>query len=126
MIEVAHNGIGRLGDFTAPDCTPGTAGCVPHWYCYIPLMATPDCLASFAAGTKALTQDVTSAAVGTVTAAASGAAAGAVAGTGQGTCLGLLGGSSFAQTVCQNPTVAALGGAAILFGLIALFKKRGR
>lgn len=126
MLMSTAIGMGKLGDFADPSCTPGSEGCVPHWYCYIPLMATPDCLASFAAGTKALTKDVTSAAVGTATAAAGGAVAGVVQGTGQGTCLGLLGGGSFAQTICQNPTVAVLGGAAIFLGLIALFKKKGR
>lgn len=115
-----------MGDFSTPSCQPGTPGCVPHWYCYIPFMATPDCLASFAQGTKELTTDVTSAATGTVAAAASGAVAGAVQGTGQGTCLGLLGGGAFAQTVCQNPAVSILTGAAIFFGLISLFKKKGR
>lgn len=125
LATVRHHGIGRLGDFSAPDCPPGSAGCVPHWYCYIPLMATPDCIASFAAGTKALTTDVTSAAVGTVAAAAGGAAAGAVQGTGQGTCMGLLGGGGFATKVCQNPTVAVLGGLVIFFGLITIFKRKG-
>ena len=53
------NETGSAADTTSgsnPGCTPGTANCVPHWYCYIPLMATPDCLASFAEGTGELAQ----------------------------------------------------------------------
>ena len=41
-----------LGDWFDPSCTPGAPGCVPHWYCYIPGMATTDCLQSFAEGLK--------------------------------------------------------------------------
>jgi hypothetical protein len=39
-----------LGDWFEPDCTPGTPNCVPHWYCYIPGAATPDCLLSLQQG----------------------------------------------------------------------------
>jgi hypothetical protein len=39
-----------VGDFSDPSCPPGQKGCVPHWYCYIPGMATPDCWASFQTG----------------------------------------------------------------------------
>ena len=124
MLMGVSIGMGKLGDWTAPDCTPGAPDCVPHWYCYIPFMATPDCLASFAQGTKQIVSGTVGAATGTIAAAAGGAAAGAVEGTGKGTCTGLLGAGQFAQTVCNNPVVAVLGGTAILFGLITLFKKR--
>lgn len=65
-----------LADLTAPDCTPGLPGCVPHWYCYIPGAVTPDCLASFVTGTG----ELATAAGSTVGQLASGAAAGAVGG----------------------------------------------
>lgn len=39
-----------VGDWFDPSCTPGQKGCVPHWYCYIPAMATPDCWSSFQTG----------------------------------------------------------------------------
>lgn len=54
-----------VGDFTAPSCTPGEKGCVPHWYCYIPGMATPDCWKSFVTGTGELVSGAGEA-VGTV------------------------------------------------------------
>lgn len=66
------------------DCTPGTAGCVPHWYCYIPFMATPDCLASFQEGTKELASAGATAATGTVVAAVGGAASGVSEGVAAG------------------------------------------
>jgi len=70
---LARNG---LADFTAPDCPPGQPGCVPHWYCYIPGAATPDCLASLVTGTGELATSAGS----TVGQIASNAATGAVGG----------------------------------------------
>jgi len=67
-----------LGDWADPSCTPGEPGCVPHWYCYIPFMATPDCLASFAEGTKEIVSGGASAAGGVVGATAKGVASGVV------------------------------------------------
>jgi hypothetical protein len=64
-----------VGDFSDPACTPGEKGCVPHWYCYIPGMATPDCLQSFVTGTGELAQTVGST-VGRATAAAATGATG--------------------------------------------------
>lgn len=65
-----------MGDFTTPDCTPGLPGCVPHWYCYIPGAATPDCLASLVTGTG----ELATAAGSTVGQIAGNVATGAVGG----------------------------------------------
>lgn len=76
-----------LGDWADPSCEPGTAGCVPHWYCYIPLMATPDCLQSFAAGTEAIVSGTASTVGGVVGATAKGVASGALDAVTGGTAL---------------------------------------
>ena len=73
-----------LGDWFDPSCTPGTAGCVPHWYCYIPLMATPDCVQSFGVGVSEIASDIASPIVGTATAAVGGAASGLASGVATG------------------------------------------
>ena len=74
-----------VGAATSPgffdaSCPPGSPGCVPHWYCYIPLMATPDCLASFTQGVKEMGTAVGSAAGGVAAAAVSGTVAGVAQG----------------------------------------------
>jgi len=73
-----------MGDWFDPDCTPGTAGCVPHWYCYIPLMATPDCVQSFGQGVQELASDVVSPVAGTASAAVTGAVSGVASGAASG------------------------------------------
>lgn len=73
-----------LSSAAPSDCTPGTSGCVPHWYCYIPFMATPDCLASFKEGTSEVASAGASAVTGTVAAAASGVASGVASGIADG------------------------------------------
>lgn len=74
--------LGRLGDWFAPSCTPGTLGCDPHWYCSaIPLaMATPDCAAALGAALGGATD-------------AAGAAAGEAAGSFLGGLTSSLGGT---------------------------------
>lgn len=56
------------------DCDPNSQVC--HWYCYIPFMATSDCLASFNAGTKTIASSAGSAVGGAINAAATGATKG--------------------------------------------------
>lgn len=86
------NVMGNCPAVAAPTSTPpatasdlasstATADCdstqqVCHWYCYIPFMATSDCLTSFQAGTKQATSDVAGAATSVVVAAGSGVASG--------------------------------------------------
>src|SRR6185437_7230910 len=60
------------------DCDPTSQVC--HWYCYIPFMATSDCLASFNTGTR----DLASAATHEVGAATAAVATGAAAGFAKG------------------------------------------
>lgn len=66
------------GATATPDCDPTQQVC--HWYCYIPFMATPDCLASFNAGTTAIAtgagQTVGTAAGAVITGASAGLAQG--------------------------------------------------
>lgn len=89
-----------LGDWFTPNCdtagsVPGQAACgVPHWYCYIPGMATPDCLASLGEGLTEIGGGVGAAVGGTVNAVGQGAGAtlaGMFQGSGTGTLL-LIGG----------------------------------
>jgi hypothetical protein len=101
-------GLRGLGDWFAPDCTPGSAGCVPHWYCYLPLMATPDCLASFESGVEEGASDIVAPVAGTVSAAVGGAASGAAAGLSSGL---LTGGTT--------GTVLIVGGVLIVAALLA-------
>lgn len=61
-----------VGDWFSPSCAPGSPGCVPHWYCYIPGMATSDCWASFVQGTSEIGQATGTAASAPVTAAVGG------------------------------------------------------
>ena len=68
--------------FFDASCPPGSPGCVPHWYCYIPGMVTPDCVASLAQGVKEA-----AGAVGTTVGETVGSA---VAGTTQGIVQGIL------------------------------------
>ncbi len=67
-----------MGDWSSPDCVPGSYGCVPHWYCYIPGAATPDCLASLVAGAKEVGGDIGNAAGGIVNSTVTGAIGGAL------------------------------------------------
>ena len=85
-----------MGDWFDPNCdtpgsVPGQAACgVPHWYCYIPGMATPDCLASLGNGLTQIGSAVGTAAAGTVNAAGQGAGgvlSGLFSGSGSGTLL---------------------------------------
>ena len=69
-----------IGDWSDPSCEPGSPGCVPHWYCYVPLMATPDCLASFGQGVKEIGGAVGSTVGSTVGSAIGGAVQGVVGG----------------------------------------------
>lgn len=69
-----------VGDWFAPDCQPGTADCVPHWYCYVPGAATPDCLASLGVGLNQIGQAVGSTVGTTAGAVSSGVLAGAGSG----------------------------------------------
>ena len=72
MPRVRRNPRG-VGDwFAPPDCPPGSPGCVPHWYCYIPGMATSDCFASFVQGTSELGQAAGTAVAAPVAAAVGG------------------------------------------------------
>ena len=92
--DVATASIAAADAATTPgffdaSCPPGSAGCVPHWYCYIPFMATPDCLASFSEGVKEGATYAGSA-VGSV---AASAVSGAVGGVTQGITDTLLPGS---------------------------------
>lgn len=103
-----------MGDWFSPDCTPGSQGCVPHWYCYIPGAVTPDCLASLGQGISETTQAVVAAAGGVA-----GAAAGGVV---SGTCLAALGTSNLAQTICKSPGTYALVGAGVLVALVWALK----
>lgn len=70
-----------LGDWFEPSCTAGVDNpdCVPHWYCYIPLMATPDCVQSFAAGVKEIASEAGTAVTTTAGAVIEGAAQGTAA-----------------------------------------------
>lgn len=90
-----------LGDWFTPNCdtpgsVPGQAACgVPHWYCYIPGMATPDCLASLGEGMTELGTGIGTAVGGTVNAVGAGAGAtlgGIFTGSGSGTVLLIAGG----------------------------------
>jgi len=85
-----------LGDWFEPNCdtpgsVPGQAACgVPHWYCYVPGMATPDCLASLSEGLTEIGSDLGGAAAGVPDAAGKGLAAfleGLFKGSGTGTLL---------------------------------------
>jgi len=85
-----------LGDWFEPNCdtpgsVPGQAACgVPHWYCYLPGVATPDCLASLGQGLTEIGSDVGGAVSGTVNAAGQGAGgvlSGLFSGSGTGTLL---------------------------------------
>lgn len=98
-----------LGDWFAPDCQPGSAGCVPHWYCYVPGMATPDCLASLTTGLEVIGSDVGAAVGGTAAAVGSGVVS-AVGSTATGAA------SSFASGL--SPTV--LVGGAVIVGVLLL------
>lgn len=69
--------LGGLGDWFEPDCVPGTPNCVPHWYCYIPGAATPDCLASLQQGINTIAGAVGTTAGGAVNSAVTGAVQGA-------------------------------------------------
>lgn len=71
-------GMRGLADWSSPDCVPGSYGCVPHWYCYIPGAATPDCLASLVAGAKEIGGDIGNAAGGIVNSTVTGAIGGAL------------------------------------------------
>jgi len=74
-----------FGDWFDPSCEPGTPGCVPHAYCYVPFMATPDCLASFGEGVKEIAGGAGSAVGGVVGSAVSGVVSGVVGdGSGSG------------------------------------------
>lgn len=83
-----------MGDWFPPNCdtpgsVPGQPACgVPHWYCYIPGMATPDCLASLQEGMQEIGGSVGSAVGGMVNAVGSGAGsalAGSLTSSGSGT-----------------------------------------
>ena len=80
-----------MGDWFDASCEPGTPGCVPHWYCYIPMMATPDCLQSFAAGTEAIVSGTAQTVGGVVGATAKGVATGALDAATGGTVLSNVG-----------------------------------
>lgn len=104
--------VSGMGDWFQPTCTPGTPDCVPHWYCYIPGAATPDCLASLGQGVSQITQGAASAAGNVV-----GSVAGGVA---SGTCLATLGNSSLAQSICGSPVQWALVGLAVVVGFFVI------
>lgn len=103
-----------MADFTTPDCTPGVPGCVPHWYCYVPGAATPDCIASLVTGTGEL-------------ATAAGATVGQIAGNvATGAVGGLIGGFLKPSAACDPSdwwcqygiwvmAAAGLGAAVIIF-----------
>lgn len=98
-----------VGDWFSPDCDPGSPGCVPHLYCYIPGMATPDCLASLSQGLQTIGSDVGSAVGGTAAAAASGVVSGATSAV------------STAGTDLSTPLIwLGIGGAALLLLVIAM------
>jgi hypothetical protein len=113
-----------MRDWFDPSCTPGTdPNCVPHWYCYVPFMATPDCRASFGEGLRQIASGVTSTVAGTAGTIAGGIAAG----VGQGVCSSILGSGQFGQMVCGSPTTAALigiGGIAVLALLFSGGRRR--
>lgn len=77
-----------LGDWSEPACPPGTPGCVPHWYCYVPFMATPDCWQSFvqgvSAGSSAIGEGAGEVVGGVVSGAVTGAGGGLATGIGSG------------------------------------------
>lgn len=78
-----YAGTDALGGPTANgDCTPGTPGCVPHWYCYAPLLGifSADCRASFAQGAGELAQAGSSVVGETAGKVAAGTVAGASSG----------------------------------------------
>lgn len=98
--------------FFDSSCPPGSPGCVPHWYCYIPFMATPDCLASFSQGVKEGATAVGSAA-GSV---AASAVSGTVAGVAQGIEDTLLPGSSSTNWALYLGLAGIAAFALIVFG----------
>lgn len=101
---------GGMGDWFTPDCTPGTADCVPHWYCYIPGMATPDCLQSLQVGLEQIGSDVGSAVGGVVGATVSGAGSAA---------------ASTATSLASFPVIWIVGGIAALYFLGPMLMQRG-
>jgi hypothetical protein len=107
-----------MGDWFDPGCQPGTHGCVPHWYCYIPGAVTPDCLSSLAVGTG----ELASAAGGAVGSVVSSAATGATGGLFSG----LLGGSNCdpSDWWCQYGMWVLLGAAVV--GVAIYAAPRGR
>lgn len=62
------------GSTATPDCDPNSQVC--HWYCYIPFMATSDCLASFDAGAGTIASGAGQAVGGAVNAVATNAVKG--------------------------------------------------
>src|ERR1019366_6767308 len=98
--------------FFDASCPPGSPGCVPHWYCYIPFMATPDCLASFTEGVKEMGTAVGSAAGGVAAAAVSGT----VGGVAQGIEETLFPGSSTTNWALYLGLAAAAAFALVAFG----------
>lgn len=93
------------------DCNSSQQVC--HWYCYIPFMATPDCLQSFQAGTAQIAQGATSAATGTVTSFVGGIASGIGAGLNPG-------GSAQTSSILGTVIVAS----AAVFAVLLLTGKR--
>jgi len=108
-----------FGDWFDPSCQPGTPGCVPHWYCYVPGMATPDCWASFVQGTQELGQAAGTAVSAPVTAAVGGIFQGLVnPGAGNPGC-------DPSAFWCNYGSLAIMAGIGI-FAVAALSGKRGR
>lgn len=71
-----------LGDWFTPTCDASdpSGNCVPHWYCYVPFMATPDCLQSFGQGVKQIVSAPASAVGTAIGSSVSGATSGLVQG----------------------------------------------
>lgn len=65
-----------VGDWFEPSCPPGSPGCVPHAYCYVPGMVTPDCIASFGQGVKEIAGAAGQAAGGVLGSAVKGVVSG--------------------------------------------------
>lgn len=110
-----------LGDWADPGCEPGTEGCVPHWYCYIPFMATPDCLKSFGEGVKEIASGAAGAVVGAAGEVASGVGEGVGAGVQSGFCHSL---PSLCDANGKINTWLILGvSAAVISGVVLLARR---
>lgn len=100
-----------LGDWFEPTCQIGDPDCVPHWYCYVPGMATSDCLASLGVGVQ------------TIAGGAGQVAGGVVNSAVTGTVQGITGAGSATSSITGNVLTPLLLVAGVGIGAYFLFKR---